>query len=512
MHSITYAAVFTLLLGLYITRRRRNTTSFPLPPGPTPLPIIGNVHQAPKSHGWRQYLEWSKRYGPIVYLNMLGQPVIILSSSEVTHDLLAKRGAIFSDRPRLFFQKHQKLQTLVLNPTPVAAYLPFQNLESKQLLHDLSKDAGGYGSDVHRYFQKTVASIIHTLLYGFRIKDDQDPVLREVIQLNEEFSDFVQVGAHIVDTFPVLNNLPGFLAPWKQKAESHYTRKHALRMDNFRRGIESPAWNISKYLKEVVERDDIDMPSGELEFELGTLIDAALDGTTDTLIWFVMACITQDKGFIAKAREELDTVVGRDRLPTPDDKPNLPYITAIFEEILRWRPIAPEGAPHLNREETTYNGYTIPAKSVIVANVWAITRDESLFGPNTDDFVPERWLEDNIKNESGGILKSLPVPGWGYGRRICPGRHFAQNAVWLIIAQLLWAFDIKAGRSKETGETMPVDPLACTYKLVMRALPFKASFEPRGPWVSNIINGECDTYGVDHVVMLDQIGADLGKL
>ncbi|KAF3925702.1 hypothetical protein AA313_de0203292 [Arthrobotrys entomopaga] len=254
------------------------------------------------------------------------------------------------------------------------------------------------------------------------------------------------------------------------------------------------------------------MPPEELEFEIGTLIDAALDGTTDTLIWFVVACVTQDRGFVAKAREELDSVVGRNRLPTPDDKPNLPYITAIFEEVLRWRPIAPEGAPHLNREEATYNGYTIPAKSVIVANVWAITRDESLFGPNTDDFVPERWFADGIKEEGAKTLKNLPVPGFGYGRRICPGRYFAQNAVWLTIAQLLWAFDIKAGRRKETGEIIPVDPLACTYKLVMRALPFKASFEPRGPWVCDIINRECNTYGVDHTVMLDKIGADLGKL
>ncbi|KAF3927784.1 hypothetical protein ABW20_dc0100678 [Dactylellina cionopaga] len=404
------------------------------------------------------------------------------------------------------FRRHQKLQISILNPTPVAAYISFQELESKQLLHDLLENASGRGSDVHKYFQRTVASIVHTLLYGFRIREDQDPVLRAVIKLNDEFSEFVQVGAHIVDTFPILNNLPDFLAPWKQVAESHYTRKYNLRMDNFRRGLEAKGWNISKHLKATVQKDEIDMPLDELAFEIGTLIDAALDGTTDTLLWFVVACVTQDRGFVAKAQAELDAVVGRDRLPNSDDKLNLPYISAIIEEILRWRPVGPEGVPHLNREETTYDGYTIPAQSVIVPNVWAITRDESEFGPDTDDFVPERWLEDDK------TLKSLPVAGFGYGRRVCPGRHFARNAIWIIIARLMWSFDIKAGRSEETDEVIPVDPIACTYGLVMRSLPFKASFEPRGPWVREMIDGECDTYGVNYAAMLDQIGEHLAKL
>jgi Cytochrome P450 len=102
MHLATYIAIVGLLIGVYIATQPKTASSLPLPPGPKPLPIIGNVHQAPKSHGWRTYREWSEEYGPIVHVNMLGQPVIILSTSEVAHDLLAKRGAKFSDRPRLF--------------------------------------------------------------------------------------------------------------------------------------------------------------------------------------------------------------------------------------------------------------------------------------------------------------------------------------------------------------------------------------------------------------------------
>ncbi|PWY93142.1 putative cytochrome P450 [Aspergillus sclerotioniger CBS 115572] len=526
MLSATIFAIVSLLIGIYFFKRPKTTSPLPLPPGPKPLPIIGNVHQAPKSYGWRAYHEWSQQYGPIIHVNMLGQPLIILSTSEVAHELLAKRGATFSDRPRLFlatelalkglnilmmnyteqFRHHQRLQVSVLNATPAAAYLPVQALESQQLLHDLLETAGGAGTDVQAPFQRTTASIIHILLYGFRIMDPNDRILRAVVKLNDEFSEFIQVGAHIVDQFPVLNHLPSFLAPWKAKAENHYNTKYDLRADNFRRGLESNAWNISKQLKKTVEKDGQNMPLDELAFELGTMIDAALDGTTDSLIWFIVACITQDQGFIAKARKELDAVVGRNRLPIPEDKPNLPYISAIVEEIFRWRPAGPEGVPHMNREETTYNGYTIPKGSVIVPNVWTISREEALFGPNPDDFVPDRWLHEDCKT-----LQSFPAAAFGYGRRTCPGRHFARNVIWIVVARLLWSFDIEAGLS-ETGEPIPVDPIACTYGLVMRALPFRARFSPRGPWVRDVIAREGDTYSQDHAAMLDQIGGEFAKL
>lgn len=405
------------------------------------------------------------------------------------------------------FRQHQRLQVSVLNATPAAAYLPIQTLESQQLMHDLLEIAGGAGADVQGHFQRAVASIIHTLLYGFRVNDYNDPVLRAVVKFNEEFSEFIQVGANIVDQFPVLNNLPSFLAPWKAKAENHYQSKHHLRHKNFQRGVESNAWNISKHLQKTVEKDHLDMPLKELAFELGTMIDAALDGTTDSLIWFVVACITRDQGFIAKAREELDAVVGRERLPVSEDKPNLPYIAAIVEEIFRWRPAGPEGVPHLNREEEVYHGFTIPKGSVIVPNVWTISREEALFGADPDDFIPDRWLE-----EDGKTLKTLPAAAFGYGRRTCPGRHFARNAIWIVVAQLLWSFDIKAGLSEETGEPIVIDPLACTYGLVMRALPFKASFNPRGPWVREVIARVGDTYNKDHAAMLNEIGAEFTKL
>jgi hypothetical protein len=125
-----------------------------------------------------------------------------------------------------------------------------------------------------------------------------------------------------------------------------------------------------------------------------------------------------------------------------------------------------------------------------------------------DDFVPDRWLEND-----GETLKSLPAPAFGYGRRTCPGRCFARNLIWIVVAQLLWSIDIKAGfLDDERGESVPDDPVAFTYGLVMRALPFTARFEPRGPWVREVIVRDGDAYGVDYEGMLNEIGAEFDKL
>ncbi|RYP46631.1 hypothetical protein DL768_007195 [Monosporascus sp. mg162] len=460
---------------------------------------------------------------------MLGQSVIILSTSQAAHDLLAKRGATFSDRPRLFlaselalkgmnvllmqyderFRLHQKLENSVLNQRAATAYLPFQEMESKQLLFDLLQNAGGAGTVCHGYFERTTASIIFALFYGFRLKDSKDPTLLKALALNDDFSEFVRVGAHMVDTFPALNNLPSFLAPWKAKAESHWTRQRILHVGNLRRGIEGAGWTFSKHLYKTLKDENIDMSTEELAFEFGTLVDAALDGTTETLMWFVVACITQNRDFIDKARKDLDSVVGRGRLPTFEDRPKLLYISAIVEEMMRWRPVGAGGVPHFTKTESTYEGYRIPAGSVVLANHWAITREEGVFGPDVDSFVPERWLgAESLETKE---LKNLPVVGFGYGRRICPGRHFARNIVWIAIARLLWAFDIEAGLSEETGEPLFVDAVASTDGLVMRPLPFKASFKPRGPWARDVIMRECDTHGEDFTTILDQIAADLSK-
>lgn len=69
------------------------------------------------------------------------------------------------------------------------------------------------------------------------------------------------------------------------------------------------------------------------------------------------------------AQAELDGVVGL-RLPTLNDRPNLPYIDALIKEVMRWHPIGPLGLPHMTTQEDEYNGYRIPKGAVLIPNIW----------------------------------------------------------------------------------------------------------------------------------------------
>ena len=114
---------------------------------------------------------------------------------------------------------------------------------------------------------------------------------------------------------------------------------------------------------------------------------------------------------LRKAQEEIDRVVGRHRLPTMADEQDLPYIRALQAEIIRWRPVVPLVQPHLASEDDEVNGYRIPARSLVWANLQAMSRNEAIY-PSPNELKPERFL-----NEDGQFTRKDELSIFGYGRR-----------------------------------------------------------------------------------------------
>jgi cytochrome P450 len=145
-----------------------------------------------------------------------------------------------------------------------------------------------------------------------------------------------------------------------------------------------------------------------------------------------------------RAHEELDRVVGPDRLPTLQDRDNLPFIDAIVKETFRWHPIVPMGVPHVVTEDDTFDGYLIPEGAMILPNVWWFTHDPSVY-PDPMTFNPDRWLVENPPADSRSFI-------FGFGRRICPGKLLADQSVFLTIACSLAVFDIANPVDPSTGK------------------------------------------------------------
>ncbi|KIY65143.1 cytochrome P450 [Cylindrobasidium torrendii FP15055 ss-10] len=206
------------------------------------------------------------------------------------------------------------------------------------------------------------------------------------------------------------------------------------------------------------------------------LFSTGSDTTAGTLTVFILAMSLYPEVQV-RAQEEIDAVVGRDRLPNASDAATLPYVSAIVKETLRWRPIAPLGIPRRAAEDNWYNGYLIPRDTIVVANLWAMNRDPEIY-PDYDEFRPERFTEGGAAHTVPGGDSDTSATGrdhftFGFGRRMCPGQHVAFQTLFVDIVTLLWTLSIRP-----IGE--PPSKSKCVDNgLVVTPAPFPCKFELR---------------------------------
>ena len=183
---------------------------------------------------------------------------------------------------------------------------------------------------------------------------------------------------------------------------------------------------------------------------------AGEETTATTLSWWALA-MTAFPEVQRRAQAELDTVVGRDRLPTFSDAPRLPYVSAVIKEVLRWRPALPLGVPHATIEDDWYEGMFIPKGTICIPNAWHCNHDRAIFGDDADEFRPERHLDERGElltgpaetNQAGHVT-------FGFGRRICVGKELAADALFINTARMLWAAKFERARD-ENGNEAPLD-------------------------------------------------------
>ncbi|KIY43101.1 cytochrome P450 [Fistulina hepatica ATCC 64428] len=203
----------------------------------------------------------------------------------------------------------------------------------------------------------------------------------------------------------------------------------------------------------------------------------------------------EQKRVMRKAQDELDEVVGRERLPTFEDKERLPYIRAMVKEILRRRPVGPLGVPRRATQDDWCEGYLIPKGATIIPNVWAMNRDPDLF-PDFDNFRPERFLDETGQVDTAPAdTHEMGHVTYGFGRRICAGYNFANQVLFIQIAMLLWAFNFDKPLD---SEGKPITPVLTSIEagIVVLPGPFDCEITPHFLDVAEVIN--CDVSDERH--------------
>jgi cytochrome P450 len=272
------------------------------------------------------------------------------------------------------------------------------------------------------------------------------------IETNLLFPD-MRPGAWLADWMPFLDYLPNSLAPWRAKAQKVYESLiefwDVLYDPIAKRAKEGNAPDC--FVRNFLESPNIDSFSeAERRVLFSEIMAAGMETTATSLRYFFKAALLYPD-FIKHAQAELDQVVGKDRLPDWNDRPNLPYIKAVVMELHRWCCTTPLAFYHATTKDDTYRGKTIPAKTTIIYNTYAVHHSDEYF-PQHQKFIPERYLPDTDKRLMVNGAFAPVHYAFGNGRRECPAKHVADSSLYIVISRLLWAFNIELGSNPSPGD------------------------------------------------------------
>ncbi|KAJ7463683.1 cytochrome P450 [Mycena latifolia] len=434
-----------------LPKRRRDHM---LPPGPPGDPFLGNLRYMPSAQSALVFHEWSKIYGDVMHLRVLGRSMIILDTYQAAVDLLDKRSLNYSDRPD--FVLYDLIRRL--GWTPSVTFLPYgkQWVKYRQMHHSylnrhnaenfkviqtqeartLARNVMECGPDKYdSYLSRFATGVITQIVAGHQITSDDDYFLRTSQLIVEAMASTGPPGGSPLDFFPILQHFPswfpgashvGVAKRWR----STLRELHDYPVDTVKTkketGTATPSFILAQ-LEEMGEREG----DTDLKGATATMFGAGEATTWSTISVFILAMILHPE-CQAKAQEEIDAVMGGLRLPEFEDRDMLPFLECILQEVFRWNPGVPLGVPHRAMEDDVYRGMLIPKGSLVFSNIKAMALDATTYSDPTT-FSPERYLSKPAGNGEPHFTNIA----FGFGRRICTGQYVAYNSVWIMIATIL---------------------------------------------------------------------------
>ncbi|KAJ7485833.1 cytochrome P450 [Mycena latifolia] len=502
------ATFLAILYGAY--KFGKQCRSLSLPPGPLKLPVIGNILSIPSERQWVTYSKWcEENETDLLHLDAAGTSILILHTAAAATDLLEKRGAIYSSRvcTTMFhelmgwdfnfgsmrygdqWRACRRLFTDRFNTNAARSFRP----QEIRATHELLRRLLDRPMDFVDHLRHMAGSLIISIAYGIDVLPAGDPYIEIAERCNNELAIAGTPGAFLVDFIPLLKHIPSWLPGMAFKRQAREWRKDTIKMVEMpfaavksakAAGVERPSF-VSDCLDKINQDEDIASQEDLIKRTAATMYTAGADTTVGTLSSFFLGMLVNPRA-VRRAQEEIDAVLRNGSLPTFEDEPFLPYVSAIVKESLRWNNALPLGVMHVIEVEDVYKGYRIPANTIVMPNVWAMLHDETDY-PDPFNFEPERFLKDG-KLDPG--VRDPVTLAFGFGRRICPGLHFAYSSVWIAVASILTCFDISPAVD-ESGATIPV---SCEYSGGMLSSPplFRCTIQPRSPKAAAYIRNMTD--------------------
>ena len=536
---------FTVLV-YQLRRLWNNTSGLKALPGPSGNLLGQNAGQFdPRSPFWTFY-KWAREFGPIFQVKVGFLHIISVNDPRIAKELFEKRGAkyssrlsphvgyeLLSKRRRIAFAPNGPMHTAfrrqihgILSISRTKENHNIQELESRQALEEIlnyseteAKKENPNFANVQSIFRRYTLSVMMTLSFGHRVQTMHDEIVKTVFDIMDDLAKVIQPGQYLVDILPVLKRLPYFLRTWEHEVDrklqwqSPFMQNLLIRSaDQMAKG--TPNTGLIRALLEQrkgmseKDRDAKFLDDNSIAYQSMTLMEAGSDTTAITVMNFLLAMVLNPR-VMRRGQESIDRCVSDSHLPIFQDLPHVPYVNQIVKEVMRWRPVLSMGIPHSNTAQDELDGYYIPANSLIFGNIWAMQHNPEYYH-DPEEFIPERY-DGNQKStfessiEPDAMDRDHYIFGWG--RRICPGMHLAEASVLLLVARLLWAFDITLAKDGQGNDlAVCADPLtAYDNSIIANTKVFPVSFTLRSQARGKVIR---DSYQ-EALSMWTDMGMDL---
>ncbi|XP_069489442.1 cytochrome P450 2G1-like [Ambystoma mexicanum] len=482
--SVYLLACFLCLLLLSVWRRYGEKSH--LPPGPTPLPVIGNLHQLKASEMVKSIKALSEKYGPVFTLHLGLRRVVVLWGYDAVKEALVDRGDEFGDRgPLPTFgsvldeygvtmsngSRWKELRRFTLK-TMKDLGMGKRSIEEKireearYLIEEL-KMTKELPFDPTIHICNAVSNVTCSVLFGNRF-DYQDEEFREVLRMmNEAFVLSSSIYGQMYNMFTdIMDHLPG---PHKRiyallSRIQRFTERR-VKMNQETLDLKAPRDFIDHFLIKM----DKEKENPSTEFFKKNLVVSVLGlfivgtQTVSTTLRHALLLLGKHAEIAEKVLGEIDRVIGRDRIPSIEDRIKMPYADAVIHEILRFSDILPFGIPHMMTQNTNFRGFKLPKGMEVYPILSSVLHDPNHFSD------PENFSPGNFLDENGRFKKNNAFMPFSAGKRGCVGEGMARMEIFIYVTSILQRFKLTFPGNPKDIDTRPrlsgFENIPANYKL-----------------------------------------------
>ncbi|CAL4980401.1 unnamed protein product [Urochloa decumbens] len=446
-----------------------------LPPGPWQLPVIGSLHHLVGGLPHRVMRDLSLRHGPLMQLRICERVAFVVSSAEIAREIFKGHGTAFEQRPTVsiiddMYSEHgmsvmfspygehwrqlrRILVSELLGARRVEAFRRIREEEAARLVSSLASSPPGQVANVSELLAEFVADSAVRAIYG-----DKLPNRDVYLKTRETGTDFSAI-FDLRDLFPSSRLLR--MLPRNKKGQRHFQEVSRIIDEILRHREERSAAGdgggeqdmisvLLRMQKESSSVPAVSLTPGIIKSVVTEMFGGALDTTTATLQWAMAELIANPRA-MEKAQLEIRRVLAGQERVQEAALGDMHYLKAVIKETLRMHPPTALVSRLCLQHGQKVQGYDVPHGTVIMTNVWAISRDPK-YWRDPDSFMPERFEGEGALDFGGSDFNFTP---FGSGRRVCPGIDFSEANIQIALASLLYHFDWELPPSvKEEGIDM----------------------------------------------------------